>query len=74
MEQQHSSSVCTLLEQMNKRQIKFEKDLHVITEKQKDTAVVCKNILHLLKKQEKKNIDQYKVSFAYTSIQFDPIS
>ena len=38
-----------------------EKELKKLYEQQRETNVLCKNILTLLKKQEKENIEEYKV-------------
>jgi len=57
-----TSSVVKKLEEISERQQKLDRELHNVIEKQKENAVVCKNILHLLKKADKTNIDQYKVS------------
>ena len=41
---------------------RLEEQQKVILEQQAELSTICKNILHLIKKMNKKNIDQYKVS------------
>lgn len=57
-----SISLTTKIDEIDNRQKRMEKHILSLTQNQKEASIMCKSMLQILKKQEKTNIDQYKVS------------